>query len=195
MSARLPDDEWLFDLLGRADEGAFEVGRLEPMLVRALEDTGEPSRLATYAGLLEGIRAPHGPLLWPEALADDDQSPEQSRRAGVLSGRVLMDLARTRVVGQRDALAAVSYAAALAAPQGQRALGELTVEQLIKAHLYACIVTERHRHAITAEDELVLFRWLCSQAAATVTEQDEAKVLRLRAKRHERAGPSRAHRT
>jgi hypothetical protein len=190
VTAPLPDDGWLLDLAGRSGRGALEIDGLEPLVVDALEHTSDAHRRATYAGLLEGIRTPRRPLVWPDALPDEDASPEQARRAGVLSGRLLSDVAATRPIGERDALVAVSYAAALAAPQGQRALGDLTVEQLVKAHLYACILTERHGHELSAEYELTLFGWLCAQAATTVDDDHEAKVLRLRAKRRERTRPS-----
>ena len=133
-------------------------------------------------GLRDGLAAPAAPLLWPDALPDDDSGPDLAYRAAVLSGRILS----SRLDGASDeasALRAVAYASALATPQAQR---PLSAGDLVRAHTYACLLTERRAGDLSEEEEDRLSRWLWAGAGRTLTGDESATLERLRHRRRGR---------
>jgi hypothetical protein len=120
-------------------------------------------------------------IRWPDALPDDDTSDEQRRRAEELVA--LLRRGKPAPASERELLADVAYASALATPQGQRALGDLSEREVLKAHTFACVLADRHGHAIDEPQEVALFEWLLRQAGLTPTEALRARMLGLREKR------------
>lgn len=177
-------------MAGVEPRGGVSFSTLQEALswVRGTAGAGGSSARAaiTPAGLEEGLRstAVKAPIRWPDDLPDDDASDEQRRRAAVLAGHLLRyRLAEGEVVSEPVLLADIGYAAALATPQGQRCLGELTEEHLLKAHGYACILGERQGHTIDREEELRLFAWLLAQADLEPDQALLERMLRLRTRR------------
>lgn len=143
-------------------------------------------------GLREGLQGPGGPLVWADLPADAGTGPEAMRRAGIVSGRLwAAATARTPPADDGFVLLAIGYGSALSTPPAQRALARGDVDGVVKAHVYACALGERHGHSYGDEDERWLFEWLCEQMQVVVTADLDARVLRLRARRLAR-GPGRA---
>lgn len=180
------DDEWLRDVVASSSGlSGLGISGLVDAIVGQLASDRDAGRQAVFRGMLEGLRHPRGQLWWPDVLADDDTSLEQRRRAGVLCGRMLGTLT-TRSTSDPFLSAAIGYAACLATPYAQRAVASADAAGLVKAHIYACALVERHGHVIAADDEIWLARWLFSQAEQPIDGATEAKIVRLRARRLER---------
>ena len=137
----------------------------------------------------EGLRstASKAPIRWPDDLADDDTSDEQRRRAALIAGHLVRDRLRGgAALPEPVFLAAIGYAAALATPQAQRILTGLDSRELLKAHIYACVLSERHGHVIAEDEEVSLFTWLLAQADLTPTTALHTRLLAQRARRQQR---------
>lgn len=87
-------------------------------------------------------------------------------------------------------LAAIAYAGALATPQGQHALADLDDASLLKAHIYACLLGERHGYRIDETEEKALFGWLLAQVEIGPTDDLLRRMLSQRRKRQERRAPT-----
>lgn len=167
-------------LAGLRGSAPLTASRLAALVGEELEraaDTDAPRPVLT--GLRDGLAAPAGPLVWPEALPDEDTSPELAHRAAVLSGRLLTALLPD-APEEAPLLRAVTYASALATPQGQR---PLAAGDLVRAHTYACLLAERRGGGIGDEEERRLARWLWAQAGAAMAPDDRARLERLRQRR------------
>jgi hypothetical protein len=157
----------------------------------------EPRAAATAPGVSlisaafrDGLRstADKAPIRWPADLADDDSSDEQRRRAALIAGHLVRDRLRAGAsLPEPVFLAAIGYAAALATPQAQRILTTtLDTRELLRAHTYACVLSERHGHEIDEAEERRLFTWLLDQADLTPTTELDRRMLSQRARRRQR---------
>ena len=134
-------------------------------------------------GLVSGGECP---IHWPDALADDDTSDEQRRRAAILAGAVLhRRIGSNRTWPEEVLLVDIAYAAALATPQGQRCL-RAAPQNPLKAHAYACVLAERHGHSISEAEEIDLFTWLLDRLAIESTDALVVQMRKQRLRRHTR---------
>jgi hypothetical protein len=83
-------------------------------------------------------------------------------------------------------LASIAYAGALATPPGQHALADLNLQGFLKAHVYACLRSERHGHIIEEAEEKALFGWLLAQVELGLTDDLLKRMLSQRLRRQER---------
>jgi hypothetical protein len=134
----------------------------------------------TNAGMLAGL------LATGSARVIAQPGGNVYHHAGYLSGHLLRWLAaRGRELDDRIRLIAAGYAASLADPAGQEALGK--PDRPMTAHSYAAIRCERAgRQPLPEADERMLFGWLVEQTGTPLTQQLTAKFHRLRTRRQDR---------
>jgi hypothetical protein len=149
---------------------------------------------ATHASVVdrafeEGLlsEAPRAPIRWPDDLPDRDTSDEQKRRAALIAGHLSRDRLRDgAALSERMLLASIAYVGALATPPGQHALVDLNLQGFLKAHVYACLRSERHGHIIEEAEEKALFGWLLAQVELGLTDDLLKRMLSQRLRRQER---------
>ena len=171
-------------MLRRRRTAAVCIASLEQALAWS-----QPGAPVIGTAFREGLRstAATAPIRWHDDLPDDDTSDEQRRRAALVAGHLVRDRLRDgSTLSEPVFLAAIGYAAALATPQAQRILTRLDSRELLKAHTYACVLSERHGHVIAEDEEGRLFTWLLAQAGLTPTTELHGRLLAQRARRQQR---------
>jgi hypothetical protein len=151
-------------------------------------DGGSP---ASVAGLDDGFQAAGPVRLHPLT------GESAVRHGGYLAGRLLGWMAASRRVDDGLVPSACAYAAALATPEGQRMVPEPGqprepgpgAASVIKAHLFAAALAERHRgERLQIDAERTFFAWLLEATGTLATPELRAKVDELRERRLERTG-------
>jgi hypothetical protein len=173
----------------RAEESVVTLEQALAWVRRAPATSASVVDRALEEGLLS--EAPRAPIRWPDDLPESDTSDEQKRRAALIAGHLLRDRLRDgAALSEPVLLAAIAYAGALATPQGQHALADLNDASLLKAHTYACLLSERHGHTIDEAEEKALFGWLLAQVELSQTDDLRKRMLSQRRKRQERTAPT-----
>jgi hypothetical protein len=173
----------------RAEESVVSLEQALAWVRRAPATSASIVDRALEEGLLS--EAPRAPIRWPDDLPESDTSDEQKRRAALIAGHLLRDRLRDgAALSESVLLAAIAYAGALATPQGQHALADLNDASLLKAHTYACLLSERHGHTIEEAEEKVLFGWLLAQVELSPTDDLQKRMVSQRRKRQERTAPT-----
>jgi hypothetical protein len=180
-------------LVTEGEAATVSFASLEQALISARRATAAAGAAfgaqVVNAAFEQGLRsnAASAPIRWPDDLPADDDSDEQRRRAALIAGHLVRDrLVGGTALSQADFLATIAYASALATPQAQRILADLGGGELLKAHTYACVLSERHRHEVGESEETRLFSWLLAQADLALTPTLERQMLSRRARRRER---------
>jgi len=169
----------------RAEESVVTLAQALAWARRAAATNASVVERALEVGLLSA--APTAPIRWPDDLPESDTSDEQKRRAALIAGHLLRDRLRDgAALSEPVLLAAIAYAGALATPQGQRALADLNDASLLKAHTYACLLSERHGHTIDETEETALFGWLLAQVELSPTDDLLKRMVSQRRRRQER---------
>jgi hypothetical protein len=173
----------------RAEESIVTLEQALAWARRAPATNASVVDWAFEEGLLS--EAPRAPIRWPDDLPDRDTSDEQKRRAALIAGHLLRDRLRVgAALSEPVLLASIAYAGALATPQGQRALADLNERSLLKAHIYACVLSERHGHTIDEAEEKALFGWLLAQVELGLADDLLKRMLSQRQRRQERTAPT-----
>lgn len=139
-------------------------------------------KMGMYEGLTESGRAQIHPR----------PGEQLKHHAGYLAGHLIAWTAANRPFDQETMLLATGYAAAIATPEGQRALASAPSPArpaALRAHVFAAALIEiKTRQRLDLALEQLFFEWLLEQSCTPSTDELFAKMNRLRERRLQRTG-------
>ena len=139
------------------------------------------SKTGMYEGLTESGRA-----------QIHSRGEKVKHHAGYLAGHLIAWTAANRPFDEETMLIATGYAAAIATPEGQRALAithSPAKPAALRAHVFAAALVEiKTRRRLDLALEQLFFEWLLEQSRTPSTDELFAKMNRLRERRLQRTG-------
>jgi hypothetical protein len=173
------------------DTGVIDIEQLRKQTQAGARDASGAQR-DRVLGMYEGLTASGPAQMRPRP------GEREMHHAGYLAGHLTGWIAANRLIDDDIVMVAAGYGAALATPEGQRALPGPVCDKLaplpgdssvIKSHTFAAVLTEKHRgQRLDAVVEQTCFEWLLEQSGTPPTRALLAKMKQVRERRLRRTG-------
>jgi hypothetical protein len=171
--------------------GALDIEQLRKQARRAARKASGATREITL-GMYEGLTASGHAHLRPRS------GEEEKHHAGYLAGHLISWIAANHSIDRDMVMVTATYGAALATPEGQRAVPEAAGNRLapspgqpsaIKSHIFAAVLAEKKSgRRLEVAVEQLCFEWLLEQSRTRLTPEIVAKQKQMRERRLQRTG-------